>query len=51
VVYKQNNQFRGYTIMKQKFLQNLEWDTINDIVLYYGGNPQKIQEFKRWDKT
>ena len=51
VVYKQTNQLRGYKILKQKFLQELEWDTINDIVLYCGGNPQKIQDFRRRDKT
>ncbi|WP_041341551.1 hypothetical protein [Runella slithyformis] len=51
VVYKQTNQLKGHKILKQKFLQELEWDTINDIVLYCGGNPQKIQKFRRRDKT
>jgi len=44
IAYKHSNKLKGYKIMKQKFLQELEWETIKDIVIYCGGDPEKMQE-------
>jgi len=51
IVYKQTNQLKGYKIMKQKFLEELKWDTITDIIIYCGGDPNKIEEIKPRNKT
>lgn len=46
IVYKESNGLKGYKIMKQKFLQELEWETIKDIVAYCGGDIQKMEEIR-----
>ena len=51
IVYKQTNGIKGYKIMKQKFLEELKWDTIKDIVIYCGGDPSKIDEINPTNKT
>eukprot|EP01136_Pigoraptor_vietnamica_P014333 Opistho-1_new@56406 len=51
IVYKQTNQIKGYKIMKQKFLEELKWDTITEIIIYCGGDPNKIEEIKPKNKT
>ncbi len=51
IVYKQTNQLKGYKIMKQKFLEELKWDTIKDIVIYCGGDPNKIDKINPTTKT
>jgi hypothetical protein len=44
IAYKHSNKLKGYKIMKQKFLQELEWETMKDIVIYCGGDPEKMKE-------
>lgn len=46
LVYKKCNKLKGYKIMKQKFLIDLEWEIMRDIVIVCGGDPNKIDELK-----
>ncbi|MDB5119044.1 MAG: Transposase protein, partial [Sphingobacteriales bacterium] len=37
------NSLKGYKIMKQKFIDNLERALLEDFVLMCGGNPELVQ--------
>ena len=42
LAYKELNGLKGYKIMKQKFINDLEKSLVKDIVLLCGGNPDKV---------
>lgn len=46
LVYKKTNKLKGYKIMKQKFVQELEWNILTEIVILAGGNPEKLASLK-----
>jgi hypothetical protein len=43
LVYKTRNNIKGYKIMKQRFLQELEYDLIKEIIILSGGDIEKIK--------
>lgn len=43
LVYKKKNGLSGYKIMKQKFLQELEYELVKEIVIICGGDIEKIK--------
>ena len=46
LLYKQKNQLTGYKMVKLKFANELQTDLIKEIVIYCGGNPDKLKDFK-----
>ena len=42
LVYKNLNNLKGYKIMKQKFLQELEWTIMEDIIKMCGGDSKLL---------
>lgn len=46
LVYKKTNRLKGYKIMKQNFLQELEWEIIADLVILAGGNPALLDKLR-----
>ena len=46
LVYKTINQLKGYKIAKISFCNELQREIIEMIVLYCGGDPTKIKDFK-----
>jgi hypothetical protein len=43
LVYKELNRLKGYKIMKQKFIDNLERALLEDFVLICGGKPELVE--------
>lgn len=43
LAYKFKNELNGYKIMKQKFLQELEYELLKEIVVISGGDLEKIK--------
>lgn len=43
LVYKKKNGLSGYKIMKQKFLQELEYELVKEIVIICGGDIEKMK--------
>ena len=46
LVYKKKNGINGYKIMKQKFLQELEYELVKEIVILSGGDIEKLKHLK-----
>jgi hypothetical protein len=45
LAYKDINGLKGYKIMKQKFVDNLEKSLMKDFVVMCGGDPDKVDNF------
>jgi hypothetical protein len=45
LTYKELNGLKGYKIMKQKFINDLEKSLVKDIVFMCGGDPDKVDTF------
>lgn len=45
LTYKELNGFKGYKIMKQKFINDLEKSLMKDFVFMCGGDPNKVDAF------
>ncbi len=45
LVYKETNGLKGYKIMKQKFVNDLEKSLMKDLVILCGGDPNKVDVF------
>lgn len=45
LVYKNTNGLKGYKIMKQKFVNDLEKSLMKDFVIMCGGDPNKVDNF------
>ena len=46
LVYKKKNGLSGYKIMKQKFIQELEYELVKEIVIICGGDVEKMKHLK-----
>ena len=46
LVYKKMNQLKGYKIPKISFLNSLQKEILENIVLHCGGDPTKLKDFK-----
>ena len=44
LAYKKTNGLKGFKIVKQKFIQELEKEVVRDLILLCGGNPEKLDE-------
>ena len=44
IVYKKTNALKGYKIMKQRFVQDMEKLVAIDLVILCDGNPEKAKE-------
>jgi len=45
LAYKELNSLKGYKIMKQKFINDLEKSLMKDFVILCGGDPDKVDNF------
>lgn len=45
LVYKKTNALKGYKIMKQRFVQEIEKSLVKDFVIMCGGNPDLVDKF------
>jgi len=45
LTYKELNGLKGYKIMKQKFIDNLEKSLMKDFVILCGGDPNKVDTY------
>lgn len=45
LTYKELNGLKGYKIMKQKFVNDLEKSLMKDFVFMCGGDPNKVDTF------
>lgn len=45
LAYKELNGLKGYKIMKQKFINDLERSLMKDFVILCGGDPEKVDNF------
>ena len=45
LAYKDLNGLKGYKIMKQKFVNNLEKSLMKDFVILCGGDPNKVDTY------
>jgi len=45
IAYKELNGLKGYKVMKQKFVHDLERSLIKDVVFMCGGDPNKVDTF------
>jgi hypothetical protein len=44
LAYKELNRLKGYKIMKQKFVHDLEKSLIKDFVILCGGDPNVVDK-------
>jgi IS4 transposase len=44
LVYKKENNLKGYKIMKLRFVQDIEKSIVKDIVFMCGGNPDLVEK-------
>lgn len=44
LTYKELNGLKGYKIMKQKFINELEKALMKDFVILCGGDPNKVED-------
>ena len=45
LVYKKKNNLKGYKILKQKFIQDLERELVRNFVILCDGNIEKVNQF------
>lgn len=48
LIYKSSNALSGYKLVKLRFRQELEMEIVKEIVIYCGGDPQKM--VRRWQE-
>ena len=46
LVYKKKKGLSGYKIMKQNFMQELEYELVKEIVIICGGDVEKMKHLK-----
>ena len=47
LVYKKTNDIKGYKIMKQRFLHELEWEIMKEIVIICNGDISKLEKLRQ----
>jgi len=49
LIYKLSNNIKGYKVVKIRFKNELEMEIIKDIIVFCGGDPERLKE--RWQKV